>query len=217
MSLILYQNDVSPHATRVRILAAAKGLALDIRVPPGGPDSAAYRAINPMGSVPTLDADGLLIPDAEAICEYLEDAWPHATLRPGDPAALARVRTLTRIVDLYLPPALLRLHLQLDPATRDPAEVDKGHEDLAAAAAYLDRYLEGPAYAVGGRLSQADCAIAPFLFFITRLVTSAYGRPSVLSPKLETYNREIAHDPYVAAAYTEMNADLAAIRQAANA
>ena len=40
----------------------------------------AYLAVNPMGKVPALDHDGVVITEAAAICTYLADAFPKAEL-----------------------------------------------------------------------------------------------------------------------------------------
>jgi glutathione S-transferase len=46
-----------------------------------------YLAVNPMGKVPALDHDGVVITEAAAICTYLADAFPQARLNVpiGDP------------------------------------------------------------------------------------------------------------------------------------
>jgi glutathione S-transferase len=40
----------------------------------------AYLAVNPMGKVPALDHDGVVITEAAAICAYLADAFPQKKL-----------------------------------------------------------------------------------------------------------------------------------------
>src|SRR6476620_6999130 len=40
----------------------------------------AYLAVNPMGKVPALDHDGVIITEASAICAYLADTFPKAAL-----------------------------------------------------------------------------------------------------------------------------------------
>ena len=47
----------------------------------------AYLAINPMGKVPALEHNGVLITEVGAICCYLADAYPKLSLAPaiGDP------------------------------------------------------------------------------------------------------------------------------------
>ncbi len=48
---------------------------------------AAYLAVNPMGKVPTLEHDGVIVTEAAAICAHLADAFPQAKLNVpvGDP------------------------------------------------------------------------------------------------------------------------------------
>ena len=48
----------------------------------------AYLAVNPMGKVPALEHDGVVLTEAAAICCYLADTFPKAALAPaiGDPA-----------------------------------------------------------------------------------------------------------------------------------
>jgi glutathione S-transferase len=47
----------------------------------------AYLAVNPMGKVPAIDHDGVVVTEAAAICAYLADAFPQAKLNApvGDP------------------------------------------------------------------------------------------------------------------------------------
>lgn len=49
---------------------------------PIGNKSAAFLAINPMGKVPTIRHNGVVVTEAAAICLYLADAFPEAKLRP---------------------------------------------------------------------------------------------------------------------------------------
>ncbi|QGP78113.1 glutathione S-transferase family protein [Sphingobium sp. CAP-1] len=44
--------------------------------------AADYRAINPMGKVPTIVHDGRIVTECAAICAYLADAFPAANLAP---------------------------------------------------------------------------------------------------------------------------------------
>ncbi len=43
---------------------------------------ASYLAINPMGKVPALDHDGVVVTEAAAICCYLADTFPKGALAP---------------------------------------------------------------------------------------------------------------------------------------
>jgi glutathione S-transferase len=61
-----------------------------------------FVAINPEGQVPVLDHDGHIITHTTVINEYLEDVFPEAPLRPGDPVAAARMRYWNKFVDEHV-------------------------------------------------------------------------------------------------------------------
>jgi glutathione S-transferase len=210
MPLKLYQSDLSPYATRVRILAHAKGLKMECVAPPGGSlKSAEYLAINPLGRIPCLEHDGALIPESEVICEYLEDSFPTPTLRPVDPQARARARLLARMSDLYLAPQFTKLVGQLNPKTRDESVVRQVTSDLETIIGTMTNFIDGPDYAVGERLSLADCALIPFFFFIEQLFTSTFDRESPLKGSMKLYYDNAQKDAHIARAVNEMKAAMA--------
>jgi glutathione S-transferase len=207
--LKLYQADLSPYAARVRILAAAKGLKIEFLPPAGGSlKSAEFLAINPLGRIPCLDHDGAIIPESETICEYLEDAFPTPTLRPIDPEARARARLLSRMGDVYLAPLFQQLLVQVDPKMRNAAHIRSTFDDLEAVLGTMTNYVEGPDYAVGERLSLADCALAPFFFFIDIFLARTFDLPSPLRGSMKLYYDNTQKDPHIARAIREMNAAL---------
>lgn len=209
MALTFYQSNLSPYATRVRILADAKNVKLDCMAPLGGGlKSAEYLKLNPLGKLPVLIVDGEAMPESEVICEFLEDSHPTPTLRPVDPQARAKVRLLSRMGDLYIAPLLTRLFAQMSPKTRDAAAVDQIFKELDTALGQLAHFLEGPSYALGSRLSLADCTLAPLLFFLDAL-SPAFGKPSPLTGKMRTYYDGIAKDNHVAKGLKEMQAAMA--------
>jgi glutathione S-transferase len=56
----------------------------------------AFLAINPMGKLPTIDDNGVIVTEAAAICAYLADNYPRAQLAPAlhDPARASYLRWL---------------------------------------------------------------------------------------------------------------------------
>jgi len=48
----------------------------------GDSRSAEFRAINPMGKVPTLVDDGVVVTEVAAICAYLADKYPEKGFAP---------------------------------------------------------------------------------------------------------------------------------------
>ncbi len=210
MALTFYQSDLSPYATRVRILADAKGIKLDSTAAlGGGTKSAEYLMLNPLGKLPVLILDGEALPESEVICEYLEDAHPTPTLRPVDPQVRAKVRLLSRMGDLYLAPQLTKLFAMMNPKSRDASVVDQAFKDIETALGQIAHFLEGPDYAVGSRLSLADCTLAPLFFLVDVVLAPTFGRPSPLVGKMRTYYDGISKDVHVAKGLREMQTVLA--------
>ena len=112
---------------------------------------------------------------------------------------------ITRFLDSYvLVPVQTIIKENVSPKP-DMKVVD---EQLALAAkgfSYIERLFEGPRYAVGGKLTQADAALIPWLAYFENLFPKTLDRPSILSPKLKAYFKEIiANDPAVGKAMGEM-------------
>jgi glutathione S-transferase len=104
--VILYATPLSSFALRVRLVLALKGLAAEVRPPPDGYRSAAFRAIFPTGQAPVLVDGDLTLGEADVIAQYLDERAPDPPLMPADPAGRARVRLLCRYHDLHLDPPL---------------------------------------------------------------------------------------------------------------
>jgi len=94
--ITLYDCATAPSPRRARILLAEKGIAYDtvqVDLRAGEQLGAAYRAINPLCTVPALRTDegGLLTSNA-AIAAYLEARFPHPPMlgiTPMDKAEIA--------------------------------------------------------------------------------------------------------------------------------
>ncbi|MEG3088005.1 glutathione S-transferase family protein [Sphingomonas sp. PB4P5] len=87
MSLTFYTNPMS-RGRIARWMLEETGAAYETVVlgyDPSGPGSmkdADYLAINPMGKVPAIVHDGKVVTEGAAICAYLADAFPGASLAP---------------------------------------------------------------------------------------------------------------------------------------
>ena len=210
----LYDLDHSPFAARVRMAIDAKRLDIPPIAPPGGVRSAAFRAINPAGLVPALVLDdGTVLPESEAIVEYLEDRFPDRPLRPESPEDRARARLLARIADLHLADPLKQL-FEVAKGIAPPARATDILGAVAAALALIDRHLGGGSHAVGDTLSTADCALVPLLFFVARSAPLfPRAAPFAPHPKLAAYWQSIARDPVAARAIGAM--EVAQARRAA--
>lgn len=91
MALTLYTNPMSRGRIARWMLEEVgepyEARILDYGPPMKGPE---YRAINPMGKVPTLVHDGRVVTEVAAILSYLAEAFPQAGLMPEDRAGFYR-------------------------------------------------------------------------------------------------------------------------------
>jgi maleylacetoacetate isomerase len=95
--LLLYDYYRSSAGYRVRIALALKGLdyrRIPIDLLHGAQREPDYRARNPQGLVPTLEADGVRIGQSLAIIDWLEATCPEPALLPADPGGRAHVLSL---------------------------------------------------------------------------------------------------------------------------
>lgn len=77
----LYHLPLSPYCRKVRLVLAEKRLPFELKAERVWERRDEYLAMNPAGTVPTLEEDnGLAIPDSGVICEYLEEAYPDTCL-----------------------------------------------------------------------------------------------------------------------------------------
>lgn len=209
----LYSMNLSNFATKSRIAIYDKGLNIEIAPVPGGTfKSPEYLKINPLGKIPALDADGMIIAESEVINEYLEDKFPTPPLMPRSPEGRARVRLFTRFHDLYLEPPLRALFGQLNPKSRDDKIVNERLTEFNQRLDQLESMLGASGFACGADFTLADCALAPTMFFATNMLPGFGAKPPLEGrPKLAAWWTQVQTRPSVKKALEEMAEALAAL------
>lgn len=170
----------SPYVARVVMFANLKGIELPLEPAPGGMGSDEYKAINPIGKIPSLVADGKCIAESEVICEYLESRYPEPPLLPRDPMEQAHSRMISRITDFYVAPHNTPLTRMRRRGERDQAIIDNGVAEFAKAFSYVDFYMGPGPFAAGDAPSFGDCALVPFIVMLKRSVFANF--PEVVDP-----------------------------------
>ena len=96
----LYHHPLDPPSRRVRLALGEKILAFDAVVEKPWAPRPDYLELSPAGDVPTLviqtGDEQLVVADATAICEYLEETQPTPTLLGDAPVERAEVRRLVQ-------------------------------------------------------------------------------------------------------------------------
>lgn len=99
---VLYDNNASVAAQKVRLVLAEKGVrwqTVTMELREGAVMSPEYLRLNPNAAVPTLLADGEVLVESTPIMEYLEEVLPVPRLTPAVPLARARMRVWTKRID----------------------------------------------------------------------------------------------------------------------
>jgi glutathione S-transferase len=171
LSITLYDTQDSPHARKVRLLAAELSIPLEkiTRDPRKGetrtPD---YLAKNPNGRVPTLEEDGFVLWESPAILKYLA-AGPERALAGGDAKSQGLIDQWLfwwgcgpeAAIDALAWELLIKPKVLKQPGN-DPGVMADAQARLARFLPVLDKQLEGRDYIVGP-LSIVDFAIGPRL------------------------------------------------------
>lgn len=144
--------------------------------------------VNPVGKVPVLVDDELVIWDSLAIAEYLAESFPHKELWPADTHARARARSVC--AEMHAGFGGIRNHFSMNIEARLPEVGAKVLREQAGVQAEVDRLIDmwtgllkeygGPL--LFGKFSIADAYFAPVA---TRLVTYGVPVPAVVSGYIE--------------------------------
>ena len=113
MSITLYDTRVSGHCHRVRLFLSLLGQSwttVDIDMQKNEHKAPSYLELSPLGQVPTLVDDNVVITDSSAALVYLAKQYGNEQWLPEDPAGAARVQRWlsTASGELYRGPVLAR-------------------------------------------------------------------------------------------------------------
>lgn len=176
---------------RLRIALNLKGLdyeylPVDLRTEQHlGP---AFKALNPQGLVPALEADGQVLIQSPAIIEWLEERHPEPPLLPKDADARARVRALAAIVGCDIHPINNRRILEYLRHTL--------HCDAAAINAWCATWISAGFDALEALLA-ADTQRGAFCYGDTPTLADVYLVPQVESAR--RFKVDLAHWPLIQA------------------
>ncbi|MFO0588612.1 MAG: glutathione S-transferase family protein [Polyangiaceae bacterium] len=155
---------------RVRWMLEELGVAYEQKVvdlEKGEGDRVEYRRLHPLGEVPTLVDDDLVVIDPTAICMYLADRFPDRKMAPevGTPDRAHYYQWLqmaTGTVEPIVQAVFDSTVTSPDPVKSPPilAAAMKRWREVAKA---LDVHMGGKAYFVGERFSAADVIMGSIL------------------------------------------------------
>jgi glutathione S-transferase len=191
----------APNPKRVHLYLAEKGIALErveVDLLGGETRTAAFRAKNPMATVPVLELDdGSFVSESLAIIEYLEERHPEPPMLGVTPEARLRARELERICEhgvlLRVAQVLQHTHPYFAKFyDQSPTVAESGRAALERTLDVLESRIEEGPFLLGERPMVPDCTLFAALSW-----AFAMGLKLDLTtrPKLARFNTEFRQRP----------------------
>lgn len=195
MLKILGRNN-SVNVIKVLWCAAELGLSFDrtdIGGAFGGNDQPDYLAKNPMGRVPTIDDNGLILWESQTIVRYLAAKHGIGTLWPEDfgERAKSEIWMDWYAGHLHVPMTTIFWGLvRTAEAARDNDAIARAMEEAGALWSVLDRELKGKGFVHGEQLTVGDIPVGAAAFRYYSLVGD---RP--VMPNLDRWYASLSERP----------------------
>lgn len=168
---LLHHLPLSPYCRKVRLALAEKHIPFEPLLEKVWERRDAFLALNPACTVPVMvEENGLVIADSNAICEYLDEAYPDPPLMGRTFADRCEVRRLVAWFDLKFGQEVTANLLTertmkklLGRGHPEAAALRAGYQNLRSHLDYLGWLAETRPWLAGREISIADLAAAAHL------------------------------------------------------
>ena len=158
--------------------------------PYGSVDTNWYRAMNPNGTVPTIDDSGFVLWESNAIVAYLAQQYGHGSLVDGTPATLARAMQWMSWTNENFEPPLHVLVMELSRLREDlrtPGAAEEGAKSMGTALQRLDAHLASNDYVAGDKFSMGDIPTGAAAYR-----WKVFDQPGPATPNLDAWLSRLA-------------------------
>lgn len=188
--MILYSGSTCPFSHRCRFLLYEKGMDFEVKdidvnnIPPE------ILTMNPYGEVPVLEEREFFLYEANIICEYLDERFPHPQLMPAEPVHRARVRLFLFNFERELFSYVKTLESrQADDAAKAVARARIREQLIAMAPLFVKNK-----YIFGDDFTMMDIVMAPLLW---RLESYGIELPKSASPLQKYAERLFSRQSFI--------------------
>lgn len=152
--LKFYYAPLSPNARRVWLTLLEKQIPFEsvLMQLNGDQFQPEFAAINPFHHIPVVVDGDLRVVESLAILDYLEAKYPHPSLLPGDPEAIATVRMAQMVTTNELGPAVFGLIVR----SQEPEHLERIQLQVAQGLGFLNGLLGDRPYFGSDELTLGD-------------------------------------------------------------
>lgn len=195
--IMIYGPAMSTYVRTARLAAAEKGVTHAIEEVDWGSDS--HRKLHPFAKVPAMRHGDFVLYESEAICRYIDRAFPGPALQPADVKALARMDQWLSAVRDYVYPVMIeelvweRLVVPMEGGQPDEAMIAAAVPKMRDQLAVFERALASDSWLAGDAPSLADWMLFPIVAYLRVTPEGEAALPNV--PKLGAWFARIAARP----------------------
>ena len=160
----LYNVELSGNCYKIRLFLSLLNLnaeIIPIDILNNEQKSASYLKINPLGEIPALQDNGLVLRDSQAILVYLAKQYGSEDWLPSNPAEIARViqwlSTASNEIARGLADSRYYTKFKID------LDIETAHKKSTAILNIIDRHLENKSWLELNRVTIADIACFPYI------------------------------------------------------
>lgn len=195
--ITIYGPAMSTYVRTARLAAAEKGIAHAIEEVDWG--SEAHRRLHPFAKVPAMRHGDFVLYETEAICRYIDRAFPGPALQPAEIHALARMDQWLSAVRDYVYPVMVeelmweRLVVPMEGGQPNEAMIAAAVPKMRDQLAVFERVLASDPYLAGEAPSLADWMLFPIVAYLRITPEGEAALPDV--PWLGAWFARIAARP----------------------
>lgn len=164
----LYHFWLCPYCRKIRIVLEEKSLSVKLKIEKVWKKRAEFMELNPAGEVPVFkDSCGVVISDSNAICEYLEEAYPEKSLLGKDIYKRSEIRRLIGWFDRKFYQEVTKIFIfekilkkSLKKGWPDTNKIRLGQKNIYLHLEYISWLIERHNWLAGDEFSLADITAA---------------------------------------------------------
>jgi glutathione S-transferase len=168
--ITIYGPAMSTHVRTVRLACAEKGVSHAVEEVDFRAES--YRQVHPFNKVPAMRHGEFVLYETQAMCRYVDRAFPGPSLQPKDFKPLALMDQWMSAIEDYVYPVMIeelvweRLVVPMEGGAPDEAVIKAAVPKAAAQIAILERALKSAPYLAGAEVSLADFLLFPIIVYL---------------------------------------------------
>jgi glutathione S-transferase len=165
----IFGFPLSPFVRKVHLLAAEKGVAVEMVLGRPGQPNPEFEAASPFGKIPAMQDGDFTLADSTAICTYIDALHPAPAMLPGDARAKARAVWFEEFADTILVASggKVLFNRFVGPTFMglpgDEAIAEQGLKELGPLFDYLEGQAPTSGWLAGDDFSIGDIAVASTL------------------------------------------------------